>query len=65
MSERKQAIQSFTKSSVELARLLKAEGTLSIDEQIAIENHLLIVQLAMTITKYGPKNQQNFLRNAA
>jgi hypothetical protein len=55
MSDTKLIIRSFGESSTKLAKRLKEEANRQIEDQIAIENHILIVQLAMTLAKYSPK----------
>lgn len=53
MPTTQQVIKEFSKSCVRLASHLKADGTLDPDDQLAIENHILIVQIAMTLVKYS------------
>jgi len=53
MTEKDQILRSFGQYSVKLAELLKRREKLSLDERTFIENHILIVQIAMTIAKYG------------
>lgn len=48
--------------SVKLAELLKNGRKLSSEEQMFIENHLLIVQLAMAMSKYTPSIKSTVLR---
>lgn len=48
--------------SVKLAELLKDGRKLSAEEQMFIENHLLIVQLALAMSKYSPSNKSPVLR---
>ena len=48
--------------SVKLAELLKSGRKLSSEEQMFIENHLLIVQLAMAMSKYTPSKTSTVLR---
>lgn len=48
--------------SVKLAELLKNGRKFSSEEQMFIENHLLIVQLAMTMSKYTPSKKSTVLR---
>jgi hypothetical protein len=55
MSDMKQMVKTYGEYSAKLAKHLKAEAKLNMEDQLAIENHILIVQLAMTIAKYGPK----------
>lgn len=48
--------------SVKLAELLKNGRKFSSEEQMFIENHLLIVQLAMAMSKYTPSIKSTVLR---
>ncbi len=48
--------------SVKLAELLKSGRKLSSEEQMFIENHLLIVQLAMAMSKYTSSIKSTVLR---
>jgi len=48
--------------SVKLAELLKNGRKFSSEEQMFIENHLLIVQLAMAMSKYTPSKKSTVLR---
>ena len=48
--------------SVKLAELLKSGRKFSSEEQMFIENHLLIVQLAMAMSKYTPSIKSTVLR---
>jgi len=57
MSDTKQLIKAFSKYSVSLAKHLKANGKLDPDDQLAIENHILIVQIAMTLVKYTKQRE--------
>lgn len=53
MAQRENIIRLYGQYSVRLAELVRDAEKLSMDEQIFIENHLLIVQLAITGKKYG------------
>jgi hypothetical protein len=43
--------------SVALAQRLKEGATLHVEEQMFIENHLLIVQLALAMSKHAPSKR--------
>jgi hypothetical protein len=43
----------FGRYSVELAQHLKDGATLNTEEQMFVENHLLIVQLALAMSKHA------------
>ncbi len=51
MSDKKDVLRLYGKYSVELARHLR-EAALNAEEQMYLENHLLIVQLALTLSKH-------------
>lgn len=51
MTDKEILLKTYAQTSVILAQLLK-EGHFELGEQISIENHLLIVQLAITRLKY-------------
>lgn len=53
LSDKKQALQRYGEYSMKLARLLKEGAKLDVDEQTFIENHLVMVQLALAMSKYG------------
>lgn len=56
MSDRKHIIKHYGQYSLKLAELLKEGEKLNLEEQVFIENHLVIVQLAIALSKYsGPK----------
>lgn len=58
MTDKEVLLKTYAQTSVRLAQLLK-EGHFEVGEQISIENHLLIVQLAITRLKYDrPKNTE-------
>lgn len=42
----------YGRYSVELAKHLKEGTTLNLEEQVYLENHLLIVQLALAMSKH-------------
>ncbi|HEU4683937.1 MAG TPA: hypothetical protein VFS39_05495 [Nitrospira sp.] len=52
MSRWKTLVKQYGEYSIKLAELLKEDETVDLEEQIFIENHLLIVQLALTTSKY-------------
>ena len=52
MSDKKDVLRLYGKYSVELARHLR-EAALNAEEQMYLENHLLIVQLALAMAKHG------------
>ena len=51
MSAKKDILKQHGKSSLKLAQLLKDGVQLDPDEQISVENHVLIVQLAILQAK--------------
>lgn len=53
MNEKDQILRSFGRCSMKLAEYLKSREKLNVDERTFIENHILIVQIAMTIAKYS------------
>jgi hypothetical protein len=58
MQEVKQAVRRFSESSRALADLLKEKPNISMDDRINIENHLVLVQLALTATKYDESSRR-------
>ncbi|ALA60305.1 hypothetical protein [Nitrospira moscoviensis] len=58
MQEVKQAVRRFSESSRALANLLKEKRNISMDDRINIENHLVLVQLALTATKYDESSRR-------
>lgn len=48
----KQILKLYGQYSIELAQRLKEEAPLNTEEQMFIENHLLIVQLALAMSKH-------------
>lgn len=50
-------LKRFGAYSLKLAELLRAGARLDSDEMIFIENHLLIVQLALTMSKCSQKRR--------
>jgi hypothetical protein len=57
MSQTRYTLKRFGRYSVQLAQLLKEGTRLSADEQMFLENHLLIVQLALAMSKFHPRNK--------
>lgn len=53
MTDKDQILKSFGKSSLKVAELLKGTERLTPDERNYIENHVLIVQMAITSSKYS------------
>jgi hypothetical protein len=53
MSDKQHILKSFGKYSLEVADLLKRSDKLVPDDHTFIENHVLIVQMAITMAKYG------------
>jgi hypothetical protein len=51
MHKLKDALGTFSESSVRLARLLKEGAVLTPEEHLNIENNILIVQLALAVVK--------------
>ena len=56
MTDKEALLKTYAQTSVKLAQLLK-EGHFELGEQISIENHVLIVQLAITRIKYERPNK--------
>ena len=52
MDYKNEILKQYGQYSVELARQLKDGATLNTEEQIYLENHLLIVQLALAMSKH-------------
>ena len=52
MSNKSDILKLYGRYSIELAQHLKDGATLSVEEQVYLENHLLIVQLALTLSKH-------------
>jgi hypothetical protein len=55
MPTSKQVLKLYGEYSVELAQRLKEGITLNIEDQMFVENHLLIVQLALAMSKHAKK----------
>jgi hypothetical protein len=53
MTEKDQILRSFGRCSIKLAELLKGRDKLDQDDRTFIENHILIVQIALTMAKYS------------
>jgi len=53
LSNNKQILPSFGKASLALADFLREADTLDMEDQIFIENHLVILQLAYSTWKRG------------
>jgi hypothetical protein len=51
MQKLKDALGSFSESSVRLARLLKEGAALTPEQQLNIENNIVIIQLALALNK--------------
>ena len=49
----RQVLKQFEDCSQKLAHLLKDGARFSQDEEVSIENHLLIVQLALAMSRYS------------
>ena len=62
MPQGRYILEQYGVYSVKLAELLKNGRKFSSEEQMFIENHLLIVQLAMTMSKYAPSKKSPVLR---
>jgi hypothetical protein len=52
VSNKSNILKLYGQSSVALAQCLKEGATLNTDEQMFVENHLLIVQLALAMSKH-------------
>ena len=52
MPTSKQIVRLYGQSGIELAHRLKEGAPLNTEEQMFIENHLLIVQLALAMSKH-------------
>ncbi|HEU4683753.1 MAG TPA: hypothetical protein VFS39_04555 [Nitrospira sp.] len=57
MDRKQQILKSYGQYSLQLAQLLKDGEKLTMDDQVFIENHLLIVQLAITALKHGKQSK--------
>ena len=55
MHKLKDALRSFSESSVRLARLLKEGAALTPEQHVNIENNILIIQLALTLKKVSSR----------
>lgn len=60
MQTLKDALESFSESSVRLARLLREGATLTPEEHLNIENNILIIQLAMTLKKMSSRRPPSY-----
>ena len=52
MSNNSNILKVYGEASVALAQRLKEGATLNTEEQMFVENHLLIVQLALAMSKH-------------
>lgn len=52
MANKSDILKLYGRYSIELAQRLKEGAALNVDEQMYIENHLLIVQLALAMSKH-------------
>ena len=52
MPNKSDILKQYGRCSIELAQRLKDGAVLNVDEQMYIENHLLIVQLALAMSKH-------------
>ena len=57
----RQMLKQFEECSLELAKLLKNGARFSTDEVVSIENHLLIVQLALAMSRCHSRNKSESL----
>lgn len=48
----KRILELYGQYSIELAHRLKEEAPLNTEDQVFIENHLLVVQLALAMSKH-------------
>lgn len=56
MSQKKDVLKLYGHYSKKVAQLLKSGEKISQDDRTYIENHLVIVQLSLTVSKYtAPK----------
>lgn len=53
MSNKNDILKLYGRYSVELAQHLKEGTILNLEEQVYLENHLLIVQLALAMSKHA------------
>jgi hypothetical protein len=53
VSNKNDILKRYGRYSVELAQHLKEGATLNVEEQEYLENHLLIVQLALAMSKHA------------
>ena len=52
MARNNDVLKRYGKYSMKVAELIKEGGRLSSDDEMAVENSVLIVQLAMTMSRY-------------
>ena len=64
MAKKQQTLKLYGQYSIELAQHLKEGATLNADEQMFIENHLLIVQLALAMSKHAGSKRPVPVRGA-
>lgn len=57
MPNSKHILELYGQYSLELAQRLKAGAPLSMEEQMFVENHLLIVQLALAMSKHSRRKR--------
>ena len=53
MREQSEILKMYGRYSIDLAQRLKEGAPINAEEQMFIENHLLIVQLALAMAKHG------------
>ena len=57
MASKKDILKLYSQSSLELAQLLKEGVQFDQDEQVSLENHVLIVQLAILQAKNSARKK--------
>ena len=57
MASKKDILKLYGQSSLKLAQLLKEGVPFDQDEQLSLENHVLIVQLAILQAKYSARKK--------
>jgi hypothetical protein len=62
MPTSKEVLKLYGEYSVELAQRLKEGITLNIEDQMFVENHLLIVQLALAMSKHAKPKKPVLVR---
>jgi hypothetical protein len=62
MPHTKNILKQYGQYSLELAQRLKEGAPLTLEEQMFVENHLLIVQLALAMSKHARPKRATAVR---